>query len=124
MKKEKLIETLKELSIGKENRSATAQLRDIFDDIEAALDAGVRRQAIWKALSQAGYQITPKNFESAIHRIRKERGDARKHTMRSTPKVVALSVMDATAPKTVQELMDDKPFEFPSRKKLIKPEGA
>lgn len=65
-------EKLKELTRGK-NRSATARLSEIFDQIEAAINAGVRRKDIYQALADSGFEITFASFELAIHRIRKKR---------------------------------------------------
>lgn len=63
---------LKELATGK-NRSATAMLTEIFDQIEAALSAGVRRKDIYQVLIDNGFKITFPSFELAIHRIRNKR---------------------------------------------------
>lgn len=70
MGKLKITEKMQELSQGSENRSAIARLRDIFDDIEIALSAGVKREAIWETLKKEGYEMPLKTFESAIYRIR------------------------------------------------------
>lgn len=67
-------EKLKALTAGK-NRSAVARLRDIFDDIEAAFHAGVRRKDVHKTLNESGFEITLESFGLAIYRIRKERGN-------------------------------------------------
>lgn len=55
------------------NRSATARIREIFDQIEIALQAGVRRKDVHKTLNENGFEITLESFELAIYRIRKER---------------------------------------------------
>ncbi|MHB1621037.1 MAG: hypothetical protein ACYCTY_13855 [Sulfuricella sp.] len=73
------MEVMQKLSQGSENRSAIARIRDIFDDIEIALSAGVKREAIWEALQNEGYKMPLKTFESAIYRIRKEWSEQRKH---------------------------------------------
>ena len=49
-------ERLKALSRGK-NRSATARLREIFDDIEAALSAKVLRKDVHQALVEVKSKI-------------------------------------------------------------------
>lgn len=66
-------EKLKTLARGG-NRSATARLREIFDEIETALRSGVRRKDIHQALKESGFNISFSSFELAIYRIRKERG--------------------------------------------------
>lgn len=64
-------ERLKALAKG-ENRSATARLRDVFNDIEAALKAGARRKDVHHELQKSGFDISFASFELAIYRIRKE----------------------------------------------------
>lgn len=54
-------------------RSETARLRDIFDDVEAALQSGVRREAVLATLHEKGFTMTLTSFKSALQRIRKER---------------------------------------------------
>lgn len=71
-------EKLKGLAIGK-NRSATARLREIFDDVEAALHAGARRKDVHQALKECGFTFSFEGFELAIYRIRKEKGDLKNH---------------------------------------------
>lgn len=66
-------EVLNALAKGK-NRPATARLREIFNEIEAALRAGVRRKDVHHALTKSGFAISFESFELAIYRIRKERG--------------------------------------------------
>lgn len=55
------------------NRSDTARLRDVFDAVESALGAGVSRAAVLAELQKQGLAMTPKSFEGAVYRIRKER---------------------------------------------------
>ncbi|PIV91319.1 MAG: hypothetical protein COZ20_01690 [Gallionellales bacterium CG_4_10_14_3_um_filter_54_96] len=75
-------ERLKALSRGK-NRSATARLREIFDDIEAALSAKVLRKDVHQALVESGFEITFESFELVIYRIRKGRRE-NKHATKTT----------------------------------------
>jgi hypothetical protein len=77
-------EKLKALSQGK-NRSATARLREIFVEIEAALRSGVRRKDVHQALSESGFEITFESFELAIYRIRKEGSKQNTHTAGPRP---------------------------------------
>ena len=63
---------LRALASGR-NRSATARIREKFDEIEAALKASVPRIEVHKALVEDGIDITFESFELAIYRIRKER---------------------------------------------------
>lgn len=66
-------EKLQTLARGK-NRSATARIREIFDQIETALHAGVLRKDVHQALSESGISLSFASFELAVYRIRKERG--------------------------------------------------
>lgn len=65
-------EALSELTKSK-NRSLTAQLRDVFDDVEKALSAGVSRAEVLDTLNKQGLEISKDAFGSALYRIRKER---------------------------------------------------
>lgn len=74
MQKDSVAEVLRSLATGDKARSETARLRDVFPDVEAALRAGVSREAILEALHGQGFTMKPKSFESALYRIRRERG--------------------------------------------------
>lgn len=54
-------------------RPETARLRDIFDDVETALKAGVSQVNVLAELKKLGYTMTLASFKSALQRIRKER---------------------------------------------------
>ena len=66
-------DVLRALATGDKGRSETARLRDIVDEIEAALAAGVSRAAVLETLNAQGFTMTLKSFESALYRIRKKR---------------------------------------------------
>ncbi|WP_334021984.1 hypothetical protein [Burkholderia orbicola] len=76
MEKTNVSEVLRALATGDKNRSETARLQDIFDEVQAAIDAGVSRTAILDALHGQGFTMTLKAFESALYRIRKRRAKA------------------------------------------------
>ena len=94
MSKSKITEVMQTLSQGSANRSAIARIREIFDDIEVALKAGVKREAIWEALQNEGYKMPLKTFESAINRIKNERS----HKQPKATAVVSQDVITQTAP--------------------------
>ncbi|MGQ0756751.1 hypothetical protein ACT43E_20780 (plasmid) [Acinetobacter baumannii] len=71
-------DALRALAKGDDSRSETARLRDVIDDVEAALEAGVSRTAILETLHQQGFKMSLKSFESALYRIRKRRAAAGK----------------------------------------------
>jgi hypothetical protein len=73
MQKPSIADALRALATDDTARSETARLRDIIDDIEAALSAGVSRAAILKTLHDQSFTMTAKSFESALYRIRKQR---------------------------------------------------
>lgn len=66
-------EVLRALAISDKARSETARLRDVVGEVEAALSAGVSRAAVLAALHGQGFTMTPKSFESALYRLRKQR---------------------------------------------------
>lgn len=73
MTKDSVADVLRALATGDKSRSETARLRDIVDEVEAALAAGVSRAAVLQALNDQGFTMTLKSFESALYRIRKKR---------------------------------------------------
>jgi hypothetical protein len=75
MNKSKTIsEQLRALAENDDARTKIARLRDVFDDIEAALAAGVSQSRVVKNLSDNGLVMTLGTFKSMLQRIRKERG--------------------------------------------------
>ncbi len=87
---------LRALAADNKGRSETARLRDVIEDVEAALNAGVKRRAILEALNQQGFKMTLKGFESAMYRIRKQRS-------RATPSAcgVAFAAIPASTPTPI-----------------------
>lgn len=80
MQTNSVADVLRALATGDKARSETARLRDVVDEVEAALAAGVSRAAILEALHGQGFTMTLKSFESALYRIRKQRGTAGQKT--------------------------------------------
>ena len=54
-------------------RSETARLREVLDDVEAALAAGASHAAVLQTLHTQGFTLTASSFESTLARLRKER---------------------------------------------------
>ena len=100
MKQERLAAKLDAL-IEAGNRPQIARLREVFDRVEKAMAAGIRRSAILEVLREEGLTFTPKSFESALHQIRKERREAalRAPAASSTPPEPQTAVTP-TAPPT------------------------
>ncbi|MGU7843914.1 hypothetical protein ACV22V_31160 [Burkholderia sp. AW33-5] len=67
------ISELRALAAGAQ-RPAAARLRDLFDEVQAAIRAGVRRVVIRDALARNGLDIPFATFVRTLARIRKERG--------------------------------------------------
>ena len=69
-----LSENLQELACSAtDKRSKAARLRDVVDDVEAALAAGVRRSAVVEKLAEHGLEMTLSTFDSSLRRIRQKR---------------------------------------------------
>jgi hypothetical protein len=73
--KQSLADQLRKLAAGDQHRSETARLRDVFDEIEAALKAGVSRRAILETLHKNGFTMNLRTFDTALYRIRRERSE-------------------------------------------------
>lgn len=74
MDKKAISERLRKLAASSNHRSKAALLRDVIDDVEAALAAGISRSSIVKALSEHGLEISLSTFDTTLKRIRKKRG--------------------------------------------------
>lgn len=67
-----IVESLLALSTSR-NRSVAARVREIIDDIEHALHAGVKTKDVFDVLAKNGFSGTFRSFELAIYRVRKEK---------------------------------------------------
>ena len=76
MEKEAAATALRSLAEGTGNRSEAARLRDLLPDIEATLQAGVKRSAVLEALHAQGFTMTMKGFENTLYRLRKNKAKA------------------------------------------------
>lgn len=73
MDKKIITESLRQLAADDKKRSQTARLRDVIDEIETTLAAGVSRADVVKVLGDQGLQMTINAFDSALRRIRQKR---------------------------------------------------
>lgn len=73
MQENSIVDALRALATSSETRPETARLRDIFNDVEAALAVGVSRAEVHKTLQKYGFKMTLRGFETALYRIRKQR---------------------------------------------------
>lgn len=71
MTQSSLANKLTSLAESSQNRSLAARLRDVFPEIERALQKGVSRSTILETLQGDGMEISMKTFESALYRMRK-----------------------------------------------------
>ncbi|EMO4164938.1 hypothetical protein R7Q53_004007 [Morganella morganii] len=100
MTKDSVADVLRALATGDKSRSETARLRDIVDEVEAALAAGVSRAAVLEALNDQGFTMTLKSFESALYRIRKKRTQPAKPTAKiGHDQIAAPASQPAQAPR-------------------------
>lgn len=71
--KKDLSTALRELANNGSAKTETARLRDVFDEIEAAFQSGVKQAAVLAVLHEQGFKMTMAGFKTALQRIRKER---------------------------------------------------
>ncbi|MDC6237003.1 hypothetical protein PP724_22835 [Ralstonia solanacearum] len=100
MEKSSVAGVLRALAQEDKGRSETARLRDVFGEVEAALDAGVKRQTILEALNEQGFTMTLKSFESALYRIRKQQKTGHQAERTPAPQTAALPAKTQPTPST------------------------
>lgn len=74
MQKNDLGQRLRALATDDKKRSKAARLRDVFHDVEAALNAGVSRASVLQELKDHGLVMTLATFETTLKRIRQKQG--------------------------------------------------
>ena len=74
MSKEELSKRLLALAEDDSRRSKVSRLEDVIDAIETVLSAGVSRSVVIDELAEYGLKMTYRSFDSALHKIRKNRG--------------------------------------------------
>ena len=75
MSKTEISERLKALAAKDTSRTATARLREVFDEVQATFKAGVSQADVLAELNASGLKMTMASFKSALQRIRKERSN-------------------------------------------------
>lgn len=98
MSKDGLAAVLHALATDTKGRPETARLRDVFDDVEIALGAGVTHAAVLQALHDQGFRMGMASFRSALYRIRKERADQQPAPARTTTAIPAPATPTVEAP--------------------------
>lgn len=66
-------DALAALAQDNQTRSYTAQIRDLYDVIEHALNSGVGRTVIHQKLVDTGMSISLRHFDQALYRIRRSK---------------------------------------------------
>ena len=70
MDRDKAADRLRSLALDSAKRSKAAQLRDLFREIEAALEAGVSQATVVEELRAMGLDVNPSTFRSTLRRLR------------------------------------------------------
>ncbi len=73
MDKKAIAERLRTLASDDNKRSKAARLRDVIDDVEVALAAGVTRSSVLEELAAHGLEMTLATFDTTLKRIRQKR---------------------------------------------------
>jgi len=106
MDKKGLSERLKSVSGDDSKRSNSALLRDVIDDVEAALSAGVSRSVVVDELAAFGLAMSLSAFDTALHRIRKKKGNLSVTPVKSNNQSIT-KIMPPVSKPSVVELEDD-----------------
>jgi hypothetical protein len=75
MDKKLVAERLRALASDDKKRSKAARLRDVIDDVEVALAAGVSRADVLAELTSLGLEMSLATFETTLKRVRKKRAN-------------------------------------------------
>jgi len=93
MSESKLVDALSNLAKG-DGRPEMSKLRDIFQQIESTLSAGVTRADVLEVLHDQGFRMKLRSFESALYRLRKEQ----KNTPMKANKTIRIAGVDVASP--------------------------
>lgn len=95
-------EELRALALDSASRSKISLLRDVLDDVETALAAGVTQQAVCRLLANKGLRISQRSFATMLSRLRKRRQAARdlSETALTAPPRPSTTVPAATTSST------------------------
>lgn len=85
MQKNDLGQRLRALATDDKKRSKAARLRDVFHDVEAALNAGVSRASVLEELKAHGLEMTLATFETTLKRLRQKHARASPAPARPKP---------------------------------------
>lgn len=99
---------LRALAKDDKKRTETARLRDVFDDVEAALTAGVSQINVLGELKTLGFTMTMASFKSALQRIRKDRNKEDKTAAQAGAKTLATPDLLGGVPPGKSEYSPDE----------------
>lgn len=102
MKQNDVSERLRALATDDKRRPETARLRDVFNDVEAALTAGISQADVLAELHKSGYTMTMASFKSALQRIRKERSKNQATSPGEKPATATVGAAPEGSEKTSQ----------------------
>ena len=102
-------EDIRDVSDGNLKLSKAAFLRNVIDDVEVALAAGVPRSVIVDKLVSHGLDISLATFQTTLHRVRRKRGKPTVTPVtqvKSNNQLVTKTIQPVSKPSVV-ELEDD-----------------
>jgi hypothetical protein len=82
-------------------------LRDVIDEVEATLAAGITRAEVVKKLSENGLEMALATFNYELQKIRKKRGKPSVTSVKSNNQLVTKTIQPFNKPSVV-ELEDDE----------------
>ena len=121
MGKNTIADRLRALAADDQNRSKAARVREVIDEIETALAAGVSRQKVLEALAADGLVMSMRTFETILKRIRRNRGGKKTRATATPPRVkdkpagvepeqeTEASVTGSHNPKDIDEIVRSTP---------------
>ena len=74
MDRKAITQRLRALASDDKKRSKAARLRDVIDEVEATLAAGISRAKVIEELANNGLEMTLATFETTLKRLRQKRG--------------------------------------------------
>jgi len=100
-------EDIRDVSDDNVKISKAAFLRNVIDDVEAALAAGVPRSVIVDKLVSHGLDISLATFQTTLHRVRRKKGKPSVTPVKSNNQLITKTIQTVNKPVVV-ELEDDE----------------
>ena len=109
MSKKILVEQLRTLASDDAKRSKAARLRDVIDEVEATLAAGITRAEVVKKLSENGLEMALATFNSELQKIRKKRGKPSVTSVKSNNQLVTKTIQPVSKPSDTEPEDEEEP---------------